>query len=327
MIRFFFVLLSFLLAFNSQAQEVSYTEYHRSCRQAEKYFLEDDTTKCLETYLDVFDSFDFLFPRDCFMAAQIAHKLNHDSLAVEFILKGIPFGIRYEFFSVSDSNYTSYAIENLAKTTYWNKVLDQNDSLREIYHQRVNFELKKELDSLLVADQKLNRKRNRWFNRKFRPSVERRFDIQNREHIRYLDSVFQVHGYPGIWLVGVQDSVRSETKIWKYQNRNLSEYTRIIIFHNDSVWLNYGDFLTEELHKGHIDVRTYAMIRDFNDRHLVKRDADEKMYYNIWWQRDNFTKEEFEAHCDEIGVPTKDHLRVLSAKLGNGYDIFWSPYR
>lgn len=325
LILFIFSILVFLAA---NAQETNYLEYHKNCRKAESYFLNYDTLQCINTYKTTFESFEILFPRDCFMAAQIASKLGQDSMAVEFILKGIPFGLNPEFFSNGDTAHQimNYKITKLTETKYWQTVTLQLDSLRQIYLKRVDWELKEKINTLMDEDQKLRARCNKTINTIFRPDLEKRFAKLNQKHMIFLDSVFQERGYPGVWLTGIGDSINPITNPYS-NNANLSDIFKIILYHNDSVFLNYGEFLYKELKLGHIDSKTYAMICDFNDRHLVKSDKAQKMYYNIWWERNNYSTEEFISHCDEIGCPSKEHLRKLSDKLGEGYDIFWWPFR
>jgi len=322
------ILLILLTSIYSFGQaELSYIEYHKNCRKAEILFLNDSIQECFDTYTSTFEKFDILFPRDCFMAAQFAHKSKEDSLAVEFILKGIQFGLNPEFFTKDSTNMYPKKMYFLQNTVYWNKVKEQKDSLLDIYIKQVNWVLKSEIMDMIRVDQNWRRKNNKWFNRTFRKGLEKEFNIVNNRHLNYLDSVFKEVGYPGTWIIGIGDSLRQETNYASFNNANLSGLPEIILYHNDSIYIKNGEFLFNEIDKGHIHPRTYAMIRDFRDRHLVKKDKNENMYYNIWWERDNYTVEEIEQHCYEIGCPTKQHLRDLSKKLGKGYDIFWSPFR
>jgi hypothetical protein len=112
--------------------------------------------------------------------------------------------------------------------------------------------------------------------RHFRKGLEIPFKIANQEHVNYLDSIFQIKGYPGIWLTGVGDS----NLIAFDNNANLSEIFYIILYHYDNAFLKYGAFLKNEIQNGHIHPRTYAMIRDFRDRFNKPYD-EAHMYYNI----------------------------------------------
>lgn len=315
------LLLSQLLSFSQS----NYLGYHQKCRLAEKQFIENDTLGCVKTYSQVFDSYETLFPRDCFMAAQIAHKFGLDSIAIQFVLKGIPFGLNPDFFL--DTTSMKYQIADLKNTQYWNEITQQYDSLRSIYVNKVDWELKGELMKLIQIDQDWRRRNNTWFVQIMRPGLERKFDKVNKQHVLILDSIFKEKGYPGTWMIGIGDSIGEDSKYASFATINLSDLPNIILYHYDSTYQKYGEFLFEELKKGHISPRVYAMIRDFNDRYLVKKNKNETMYYNTWWERDTYTEEEYEAHRNEIGCPSKDHLRKLGKALGKGYDYFWSPFR
>ena len=322
------ILTILLTSFNSFGQEdISYIEYHKNCRKAEKLFIQDSISRCFDIYNKTFNKFEILFPRDCFMAAQFAHKTQNDSLAVEYILKGMEFGLNPKFFSEDSTKMSPPKMHSLKSSLYWHKIIEQKDSLFNIYYQKVNWELKNEIMTMIRIDQNWRRKNNKWFNRTFRRGLEKKFDIVNKQHMNYFDSVFKEIGYPGTWIVGIGDSLGYETNYASFNNANLDDLADIILYHNDSAYVKYGDFLFNEIDRGHIHPRTYAIIRDFRDRHLVKKDKDENMYYNIWWERDNYTEVEIEQHCFEIGCPTKQHLRNLNKKLGKEYDIFWYPFR
>lgn len=329
MMRFFLFLWLNIILLSAYCQNnKSYIKYHQSCRAAEKFFIDGDSINCINLYEQIFKEYDFLFPRDCFIAAQIAYKSSMDSIAVEFLIKAVPFGLRQDFFSKPDAYNNPYKINQLRKSKYWDRFLSIYDSLRNIYTERVDWKLKEELIEMVKIDQDWRIKNNKWFNRNFRRGLENGFNKVNIAHMAYLDSVFQNVGYPGVWLTGVGDFLApEETNYAVLNNQNLTEIFSVILYHYDSAYVKYGEFLKAEIDKGHIHPRTFALIRDFRDRFLVKRDKNEEMYYNIMWYRKNYTIEEFEQHCNEIGCPTWKHQYSLANKLGKGYDSFLLPLR
>lgn len=298
----------------------NYISYHQSCRSAEKNFMIGKTETTFHIYDSLFKTYDFVFPRDCYMAAQFAHKTNNDSLAIEYLIRAIPYGLNLELMLKND---TANPIKSLFTSPFWKNYESQFKLKRQEYLSQADFKLKNQLLTMVDEDQKWRKKNNKWFNRNFRPDLEKKFEVVNKRHVHSLDSIFKLKGYPGIWLTGVGDSISTP-----HNNAcNLSDIPYIILYHYDSAYVRFGDFLLEEVKKGHLDVRTFAMIRDFNDRFLVKKEKEQKMYYNIWWEMSNFTKEEFERHCDEIGCATKEHRRKLSKALGKGYENYWWPFR
>jgi len=311
----------FLLCLPLFSQEQpNYFDYHKACRRAEKLFIDTLYKECLNTYDSTFEKYDFVFPRDCFIAAQIAFKIGNDSIAVEYLKRAVPFGLNAD---MSIKNDTSLLLHKIYYSKYWSSYVNDYDSLRNLYIKRVDWGLKKKLDEITFIDQKWRVQNNKWFNRNFRKYLEKGFNIDNKKHIEFLDSIFKIKGFPGVWLTGVGDS----NNIAYNNNKNLSPLFTIILYHYDSAYVKFGPFLLKEVELGHIDPREYAMIRDFSDRHLVKKDKNEKMYYNIWWEAKNYTKKEFAQHCFEIGCPTKIHLRWLNYRLGADADVFWLPFR
>lgn len=317
---YFLILLLVFTNFSIGQKSENYIQYHQNCRKAEQYFIQSDYIKCINLYDSIFNQFDFLFPRDCYLAAQIAKKAGNDSLAVIFLMKGVPFGLNAELIFSLDSIHT---ISKISKSKYWQLYLNEYDSLRNLYITRIDWKLKSKLIEIVKEDQSWRVRNNKWFNRTFRHGLEKKFEIVNYNHTLFLDSVFKTKGYPGIWLIGVGDT----SKPYFNNILNLNEFSFILLYHEDSALVKYGNYLKSEIQNGHIHPRVYAMIYDFSDRFLVKNEKDQKMYYNLWWQANNFTKEEFDVHCNEIGCPTNEHLKQLALKCGNEIEMFWFPFR
>lgn len=109
-------LIPFIISFNfslfSQPNK-DFVLYHQTCRQAEKFFIDSNYTKCFLTYDSLFKVYEFLFPRDCFTAGQLAFKAGKDSLAVEFLKKGVPFGLNADLIFKAN---TSLLISKIRKT-------------------------------------------------------------------------------------------------------------------------------------------------------------------------------------------------------------------
>lgn len=317
--KYFYLFIALKFVMLSQTNK-NYILYHQSCRYAEKLFIDSNYTKCFITYDSIFNAYDILFPRDCFIASQLAFKTGKDSIAIEFLKKAVPFGLNAELIFKMD---TSLYISKIRNSKYWENYMKHFPKLRQKYINSVDWTLKKQLYNIVQIDQQWRVKNNKWFNRTFRKSLEKKFNQINKKHISFLDSVFVIRGYPGIWLTGVGDS----SDISFNNNNNLSEIFFVILYHHDSTYIKYGEFLKNEIINGHIHPRTYAMIRDFQDRFSVKQKKDQKMFYNIWWEAINFSSSEFERHCYEIGCPTKEHLRKLYKAGGENVDVFWWPYR
>lgn len=317
-----FLLISLFFS-NVICAQNDYITYHQQCRKAEKFFIQQQPDSAIALFQLTFQSYPYLFPRDCYMAAQIAQHHNKDSAAVAFLISAFEFGLRIETIEQD----TSSRLHHLIATPYWKQAQAIFPEKYNRYLAAIDQPLKKTIDQFITEDQKARMRNNKWFNRNFRPKLEKTFDRMNDQHIRFIDSVCKVKGYPGSWLIGIGDSLFQQANNATQLNSNLNEATAILAYHNDSIHITLGDFLFSEIAKGHIHPRTYAMIRDFQNRHLIKKDQDEKMFYNIWWERDNFSEAEFIAHCDAIGCPTKKHQKQLYEALGKGYDSFGSPFR
>ena len=97
--RYSFLVAMFFMFFvqNANAKDANYFHYHNLINRAEtNFFLHENVDSAIYLYKKAFKNFDFVFAKDCIMAAQIAVYAKRNDDAVLFINKGFEQGIIIE---------------------------------------------------------------------------------------------------------------------------------------------------------------------------------------------------------------------------------------
>ncbi len=172
-----------------------YFDYHRKIIEAEDCLLKNNFDDAFALYKDVFQKYDFVFSRDCLIAAQFAYYYKKKELALFFLQKGFLQGlklfhvIRCPVFSKSDLNFFKEAT-----------VLFQTN--RPIYLKKINADV---VEMLLS---------NRWDDQ-FYKSINPLYTIINGNVIldtiktKNMNSFLQIckkYGFPGEKVTGIIDN-------------------------------------------------------------------------------------------------------------------------
>ncbi len=174
-----------------------YFVYHTRIAQAEALITAGSFDQALEIYDQIDEAYSFVFLRDYQVATQLAWHLGRTSEAYEFLKLGIAGG--WEMKSINKNTF----LRALRETKAWTKIKDQYDSLRGVYLERMDLELRSEVRKMSLKDQKKalgalfrigSNAQDRFGERKFAP--------QNEVRVRRLIEITKEKGYPGEKLVG-----------------------------------------------------------------------------------------------------------------------------
>ena len=126
-----------------------YLEYHLKIRQAEELIAEGSLESALNVYQEIFDSFDFVFRKDCIVATQLAYYIGDKTGALKYLKKGISRGWTIK-------NIKKYKIlQPLLKSDQGPTIKIQYDSLRSIYSKSLNKKLRTEVNEMYKKDQNM----------------------------------------------------------------------------------------------------------------------------------------------------------------------------
>lgn len=227
-----------------------YLQYHLKISQAEELIAEGSFYGAIQVYEEVFKSYPFVFLRDYKNATQIAWHLGDETKALEFVRLGITGG--WEMKQIKKHNF----LNGLAETAGFKTVKKQYDSLRAVYLDRINSDLRWEVRKMSWRDQWMAIKGLLRFSEKSQAKWgEKRFAPKNEERLRRLLDIINQYGYPGEKLIG--------NEVWMMgivsrRNQFSAEFNQ-----SDTVYQGLKPILYTSISKGEMLPAIFASIDDW----------------------------------------------------------------
>jgi hypothetical protein len=116
------IFLFFIMAncFNATCQP-NYFDYHKRIIKAEEQLLDSNYTAAFDTYSGVFKDYDFVFARDCIIAAEFAYSERKKTLALEYLSKAFQMGVmptHLQYCPIFQKNSTDTGFFRAARRIY-----------------------------------------------------------------------------------------------------------------------------------------------------------------------------------------------------------------
>lgn len=252
-------LIILLLLASVKAEGQGYLPYHKQIAQAEELIVVGNYNAALDIYDALFRQYSFCFPKDCYVAAQVAAYANAGEKCYYFLTKGFMNGLSPNCLSLNP---------HLRKWKTTDDRFDKRalDSLRAIYGQHINEAARQRLDELFAADQKIVKQPGSIYtdDNYLKPSLRPFWDSLYRE----IKELTKQYGFPGERVAGVA-SFATE----RIATRNAKAY--YILIHHGGIDEELRQLLLAELDKGNIAPEIYGGIID------IGRRFDTREYYSI----------------------------------------------
>lgn len=281
-ILFLLLLLSSLRSFS---QEKDYFDYHKRVSKALMSMLDGDYQNSLKEYRLIAKDYDFIFPKDYYIAAQLAASIDSVNISKHFLSRIITNGVDLNFLKRNKILNIKYSNQD------WS-------DLKEIDNKKEYFNNYKLIENIYNLDQTFKCKNDRWFN-------NRRFLLNkklNQNYLEFNDSLVDAlldftkrNGFPSYQIIGCN-----------HQPIISSSKALIIMYHHPNAFSKFGDsLLLSEVKKGNLHLFDYALLYDFEARHYL---VQPKLYKN-----QNIKKYKFNVRWENIdpkkgGVPIDDNV-------------------
>jgi hypothetical protein len=185
-----FILISFLCNL-SQAQQ-NYIEYHKLINKAEtEFFLNDSPKKAFALYDSAFKQFEFVFVRDCYVAAVLAwHNKNINGFH-RYTTKGFEYGLPL---AMAVKIIAPTAKDSAAQQQEIKQLVAAFTPLRKKYLASINYELLEKAYDIYGYDQF---EKNKWVHKNYEqlwPSI-----------INQIVAFVNNNGFPGEQLIGIEE--------------------------------------------------------------------------------------------------------------------------
>ncbi|MEM6700942.1 MAG: hypothetical protein AAF599_21250, partial [Bacteroidota bacterium] len=236
----------------------NYLDYYAQVNQAKKLVLQKEYQQALETYKNVFQTFDFEFARDCIHAVEIANLLEEEELSFYFATHALKRGVSIDYF-VQEGRYEAFRA-----TSSWKKLLTASDSLQQLYLNSINLELRAEINEMFRADQAIRDRYYKWYNFLWRLLIGKKWKKLNLEQVERIVEITEQVGFPGERCIGI-DLSEYHTNIERTQ-LSAGMPIVILIHHYSQPNLSYDSLFFQHILEGNLYNEHFATICDFESK-------------------------------------------------------------
>ena len=153
--------------------------------------------QALDIYRELFDQYSFVFLRDHKIATQLAWYLGHQELAFQILESAIANGWNKK--SLRKNSF----LKPMKTHRHWKQTMASYDSLVAVYQSRIDTQLRSEVRSMSLRDQR----KAMGALLKFRSDAqdkyaEEKFARHNEKHLLRLLEIIDEQGYPAEKLIG-----------------------------------------------------------------------------------------------------------------------------
>ena len=229
------------------ASEPDFRLYHQHIAKAEELIAGEFYAEALKAYDTAFSTGEFIFLRDCKVAAQLALYLGDDQKSFEYLKLGIRLG--WDWRGIKKNRF----LQPLQKEQQWRLVRNHYDSLHAMYENSLDRELRKEVHKMFKKDQRKaigalftfgSEAQDRYSERKFAPN--------NEKQVARLMEILDNYGYPGEKLIGNNYWVMT---ILSHHNSISESYCQ-----KDTMYTYLQPRLLSAIHNGEMSPYEYAII-------------------------------------------------------------------
>lgn len=250
-----------------------YADYYETINKAKLSLIEDSLEKAIDYYVETLEKFDFVFARDCFNALEVASESGDLEKVNYFLRRCLKQGIEFNLLEQNS------ILTDFKKTSAWEEILADKDSLRSVYTRRVNWEVRNEINEIFSQDQEIRdlADKNR-FNLFKLKKLNKQFEELDRKLVLRIVEITKVHGFPGEQLIGLDE----ESMHPKINSRKLTTGMPIVVLihYYSQPNKSYNHLLIDEVKKGNLLNEHFATISDFQYTY-GKENSNETLCYSM----------------------------------------------
>lgn len=307
-----FITIIFLTYFSYVFGQENYVEYHKQAREIENRIIDSSYSKAVEMYHSLFEKYDFVFAEDCFRAAQTAVIDNDSTSALTFLERATKQGVKKEKIMIDS------VLNGLEKSKFWTEYEQNYDSLRNIYLESINWELRSKINKLYDLDQLYRDKHelHPW-NFLWRPLIGVKWKKVVTQIVENeLTPLILKYGFPNEKLIGVDEAAFHH----KHQYDKLkSNFAFIILVHYYSHPrpTSLNDILLSNIETGNISPNQYGSLIDFQAQ-WGRNKYYKGLHYNEWHSaKDEKDNEQISKNRVAIGLESFETRKI---KFQRGLD-------
>ncbi len=246
----FLVFLFLLLTIQQTRGQSDYREYHQQITRFEQWIVDKQYSKAIAGFDSLFETFEFVFLRDCMLATQVSAYAGDSNMTHRFVSEGVKHG--WELKKVKRLSN----IEEIMGEELWLLLEAQYDSLRKHHSDRLDQDLLNKVHTLYKKDQKMALKALFRIGDKAQERYgEKKFGPHSNQQLLNLIELLKVSGYPGEKLIG--NNYFAST-ILSHHNSITAEYNQ-----KDTLFDIALPYLKEAFKSGEISPFEFTLIQDW----------------------------------------------------------------
>ena len=309
LVKYFLLFFFLSLSFSLFSQD--YYAYYEFVKKGRGFVAEEDYEAALEAYEACFESFDFVFARDCIHALQVASVLKDKDAQLSFSARALRQGVPLTFLEKME------VLKGFRASTYWDSLLQAEDSLVLQYQSTIDTLLREEIRAMFTQDQLY---REEYYGSLFRRrSIGKKWEALNADQVERILQICREKGFPGEQLIGL-DSEQFHEKL-TINNLSSGAATLLFIHHYSQPNPSCRIELKEQLKQGYLNNEHFATICDF-EAEFGKGIYVDKLYWGQQFLPDkNIQMEAIDQRRDALGLVS---LNLSDKLLRSGRLIpFW----
>jgi hypothetical protein len=305
----------FIILLTNTTYSQNYISYQKEINKCESFILERKYSDALNLYDCIFNSYNFCFAQDYFVALQVSCFINDTSRTIKYVKNCLRAGIKMNYISK----------DTITKKICTNKFIQNRinniDSLIFEYYQSIDINYRGCLMELTSIDQYYRDKHQITHTshpvRKLIWNIRWKKEVNDLVEERLIPKIIKT-GYPGEKLIGLKES----WMLNKYKTNDIGDATALLIFRHFYSFKNtdYSSLLIDELYKGNITSNHYAIIMDY-----IAKFGNTDNYYNQWHNDPDNSLEnlsKINSKRIKIGLESLDEYKIklnraIKVNIGN----------
>ncbi len=267
LIILFSILYFFTACENEINKTVDYNKYHSEIILAEELISQEKYKEALIRYEKLFTEYSFIFLRDYKVASQISFLIGEKEKGFTYIKKAIANGLELKKLK-EEKFFGKYLLDS-----DWKKIEEQYEDLHNLFLNRINLTIKKEVRSMFENDQKIAYEAYIIEDEKEQEKfITENFPKHSEKQLVNLLDILEINGYPGEFLIGNDFWVST---ILSHHNSQGTDYVR-----KDTLYDFIKPKLIQFLNKGYISPYEIALVEDWKKTVTSERKESPYGYLN-----------------------------------------------
>lgn len=271
-----------------------FISYNKLITDSENQIVQNKFTEALKGFKTVYGHFEYLFPRDAYVACQTAAITGAEDDVKFFLSLCMEEGAQVDFLK---KNYM---------------IKDYVPGAKPPEKKQKNSVVKNRICQIYNADREYLHQYNSIVNIFNKNKILQKWDAFSSDSTKELSKIIEIHGFPSYRLIGIDR--QEDMKKNDFKDFLSSHMAVILISHDIESFPVLDSLLKNEMRKGNLNVRGYAFLRDLvtykrQKKKILKNDEYDNYTYGFFYNEISVThsdKKKYDQERADIGMCSID---------------------